>query len=81
MGNLPWTIMIPQKPFSANFIRLNMIKWVINSLRPIDASMHYQPRPSLIQIMACRLAGGKPLSEPILECCYLDPWEQTAVKS
>ena len=30
--------------------------------------------------MACRLAGAKPLSEPILEYCQLDPWEQTSVK-
>ena len=26
--------------------------------------------------MACRLAGTKPLSEPMLEYCQLDPWEQ-----
>ena len=31
--------------------------------------------------MACRLVGAKPLSEPMLEYCYLDPWEQTSVKS
>ena len=27
--------------------------------------------------MACHLAGAKPLSEPMLQYCYLDPWEQT----
>ena len=37
--------------------------------------------PSSVQIMACRLDGVKPLSEPILEYCYLDPWDQTSVKS
>ena len=31
--------------------------------------------------MACRLIGAKPLSEPMLEYCWLDPWEQTSVKS
>ena len=31
--------------------------------------------------MTCRLAGAKSLSEPMLECCWLDPWEQTPVKS
>ena len=31
--------------------------------------------------MACRLDGAKPLSEPMLEYCYLDPLEQTSVKS
>ena len=32
-------------------------------------------KPSLVQIMACRLAGTKPLSEPMLEFYQLDPWE------
>ena len=31
--------------------------------------------------MTCRLAGAKPLSEPLLEYGWLDPWEQTSVKS
>ena len=30
--------------------------------------------------MACCLASTKPLSEPMLEYCYLDPQEQTIVK-
>ena len=30
--------------------------------------------------MACHLDGAKPLSESMLEYCWLDPWEQTAVK-
>ena len=30
--------------------------------------------------MACRLDGTKPLSEPLLECCWLDPWQQTSVQ-
>ena len=37
--------------------------------------------PSLVQIMACRLVGAKPLSKPMLEYCWFDPWEQTSVKS
>ena len=32
--------------------------------------------PALVQIMACQLAGAKPLSEPMLEYCWLDSWEQ-----
>ena len=36
---------------------------------------------SLMQIMACRLVGAKPLSEPMLDYFYLDPLEQTSVKS
>ena len=38
-----------------------------NSLRPSDAYMRQKTRPSLVQIMACRLFGAKPLSEPTLE--------------
>ena len=37
-------------------------------------------RPSLVQIMACHLVVAKPLSEPILEYCKLDPQEQTSMK-
>ena len=37
--------------------------------------------PSLVQMMACCLAGAKPLSEPMMEYCWLGPWEQTSVKS
>ena len=32
-------------------------------------------KPSLVQIMACRLVGAKPLSEPMLEYSKLDPKE------
>ena len=36
--------------------------------------------PSLLQIMACRLADTKPLSEPMLEYCELDPKEHISVR-
>ena len=48
---------------------------VINSLS--DAYMCQQTKPSLVKIMACRLIGAKPLSEPILTYCYLDHEKQT----
>ena len=35
---------------------------------------------ALVQIMACRLSGAKPLSSPVLGYCQLDPGEQTSVK-
>ena len=35
---------------------------------------------SLVQIMACRLFGAKPLSEPMLPYCQLDPKEHISVK-
>ena len=38
----------------------------VNSLRPSDAYMPQWNGPSSAQIMACRLLGAKPLSEPML---------------
>ena len=40
-----------------------------NSLRPSDGYMRQYTILSLVQIMACRLVGAKPLSEPMLEYC------------
>ena len=36
---------------------------MVTSSRPNDAYMHQLTRPSLIQIMACRLIGAQPISE------------------
>ena len=44
-------------------------KTLFNSLRPSDAYMRRWTGSSLVQIMACRLFGAKPLSEPMLEYC------------
>ena len=35
---------------------------------------------TLVQIMACRLFGAKPLSPPMVSCCQLDPKEHISVK-
>ena len=35
---------------------------------------------ALVQIMACHLFCTKPISEPMLAYCQLDPWEQFSVK-
>ena len=35
---------------------------------------------ALVQIITCRLFGAKPLSEPMLEYCPLDRWEQNSVE-
>ena len=43
----------------------------------IYASVNYR---SLVQLMACRLVGAKPLPDLILEYCWLDPEEQTSMK-
>ena len=45
---------------------------IINSLRPSDAAMHQQTRPSLVQMMSCHLFGIKPLSEPVVVYCQMD---------
>ena len=58
-GMMPWLLMT----------------WWFNSLRPSDAYMRQLTRPLLVQILACRLVGAKPLSEPTLVYCQLDPWE------
>ena len=50
---------------------------MFNSLRPSDAYMRHQTMSSLVQIMACRLLGTKPLSETKLNYCQLHPKEQT----
>ena len=36
--------------------------------------------PTLLQIMACRLIGAEPLSEPMLPFCQFDYSEQTSVQ-
>ena len=48
----------------------------LNSLRPSDAYQHRRHRPLLVPIMACRLIGGKPLSEPMPAFCQVGPWEK-----
>ena len=58
--------------------RLTIMKTTIlgfNHLRPRDAYMRQENKPSLVQIMACRLVGAKPLSEPKMEFCQLNTWE------
>ena len=52
----------------------------LNSPRPNNAYVRQQTRPSLFKIMACRLFGTNPLSEPILSYCQLDPCKQISVK-
>ena len=36
---------------------------------------------ALVQVMACRLFGAKPLPEPMLAYCQYDSWEQMSVNS
>ena len=51
---------------------------LIDSSPPRAAYMRQWTHQVLVQVMACRLVGAKPLPEPILAYCQLDPWEQTS---
>ena len=42
--------------------------------------MHYQTRPSLVQLMACCLFSTEPLFQTMLDYCQLSPWEHIGVK-
>ena len=52
----------------------------VNSSPASVAYMRQLIGSALVQIMACRLFGAKPLSKPMPEDCQLDSWEQTSVK-
>ena len=54
--------------------------WVLN-LSPLSAAyMRRWTGSALVQIMACRLNGAKPLSKPVLTYCQLDPKERISMK-
>ena len=54
---------------------------LFNVLRSKDAHVRRRTRSSLIEVMACRLFGAKPLSRPILDNCQWDPKEHISIKS
>ena len=39
----------------------------VNSFRPGDAIWRHRSGSTLVQVMACRLFGAKPLPEPMLQ--------------
>ena len=55
-------------------------KKVINSSPPGATYMRQWIWNALVQIMACRLFGAKPLFKQMLGYCQVDPKEQTLVK-
>ena len=55
--------------------------FLINSSPPGTAYKLRWNWSSLVQIMACRLSGARPLSKPMFGYCQLDPSEQSSVKS
>ena len=52
----------------------------INSSPLSAAYMHWSTWSPLVQVMACRLFGTKPLPEPMLTYSQLDSWEYISVK-
>ena len=52
----------------------------MNSSPHSAAYMRRWTGSSLVQVMACRLFGAKPLPEPMMAYCQLDSWEQISVK-
>ena len=52
----------------------------LSAWRPSDAYMRQYNILTLVQIMACRLLGAKPLSEPMVPYCWLDPKKHISVK-
>ena len=53
---------------------------LINTSPPSAAYMRQWTGSALVQVMACRLLGAKPLPKPMLIYCQLGPWQQTTVK-
>ena len=48
---------------------------IVNSSTPSATYKRQRIESALVQIMACRLYGAKPLSKPMLGYCQLDPKE------
>ena len=51
----------------------------LNASPPSAAYMRQWIGSALVQIMACRLFGAKPLSKPMLHCCQLGRYELISV--
>ena len=66
------------EPSESNSENVSMAWCLLNS--PSAAYMCQWTGSSLIQLMACRLFGAKPLPEPMLAYCELHAWEQISVK-
>ena len=56
--------------------RISTCLLVIWLIFPCAAYMHQLTGPALLQVMACRLFGAKPLPKSRLAYCQLDSWKQ-----
>ena len=59
---------------------MQWLKLTFNSSPPNAIFMYWGTGSALVQVMACRLLGAKPLPELMLTYCQLDPQEQSSVK-
>ena len=79
----PWTQLKQDRcPGSCAVVKLiaSIICYWINLPPPSAEYMCKWTGLALVQVMACRLFGPKPLPEPMLAYCKLDPKQQTWVK-
>ena len=74
------SVIISSWNFQESLLLTKVMSMYFNSLRPSTSNMHHQRMQSLVHIMACRLIGTKPLSEPVIEYYQLETWEQISVK-
>ena len=56
------------------------ISFMVYSSPPSATYMRRWTGSALVQAMTCCLFGAKPLPEPVLTYCQLDPWKKTSVK-
>ena len=56
------------------------LKILFNLLRPSEVYVWQQTEPSLVQVVACHLFGAKPVSEPMMIYCQLNPKECISMK-
>ena len=73
-------VTINQSPIELGLIYQSFDAKIFNQLRPCDAYMRQYNIPTLLQMMACRLFGAKPLSESLLPYCQRDRKEHISVK-
>ena len=67
-----------KKPLNMNLCIASLRQ--MNSSPPSAAYMSLWTGPAMVQVMACRLFGVKPLPEPMPTYCQLGPQEHTSVQ-
>ena len=72
---------LPCKQLIDKFAEMIAAKFMLLMLtHPSAAYMRRWTVSALVQVVVCRLFGAKPLPEPMVTHCQLDPYEQTSEK-